>query len=588
MATEVTTGPQPVERAPATVPPSGGQTRRLGRRYGLVAVLLLLLAFLVVLPIGMLVYASLVDVPPRPGSGFGNFTLQHYRALGSEGNLIGLRNSLLIGVGGSAVAMLVGCTLAWLAARTDVPGKGLVQVAGIVPLFISSLVGALAWSLIASPRAGYINIILESFGLPAVVNIYSIPGMIFVFGLYYAPYAFLFVLSALTLMNPELEEAGSVHGGELRRVLSSITFPLVKPALFGASILTFVLVFENFPIPTVLGARERIEAVPSHIFRLIVSAPPRPNEAAALGMMLMAIMVTLIYIQRRVLAARDYTTVTGKGFRPRLVPLGRWRWFGFGFAMIYVLLAVALPAFALVQSGLRQHQYIADAAALFDTSAFSLDSFWATLDYGPFRMGLRNTLVLGLATAVFGGLLHFVLAYVVQRSRVPGKGALEYLAMAPVGIPALVIGMGFLWGWTKLQLLPIYGTLAILALAYIARFMPQGFRGVASTMGQIHPDLEESAMVSGASRPRATWSVTLPLIRTGVVSTMLLLFILSMRELSTSIFLFTADTRVLSVVVFEQWESGRWPRAAIISLLYSLILLVLTVIGRRWFRFGSA
>lgn len=563
--------------------------RRLLRRYGVFGFLLAVLGFLVILPVGMLVYASLTDIAPRPGAGVGNLTGANYAALGSSGNLLALRNSLLIGLGGGGLAMFIGCSLAWLATRTDIPGKALVQVAGIVPLFVSSLVGALAWSLIASPRAGYLNIVMADLGIPWSVNVYSIPGMVFVFGLYYAPYSFLFVQSALTLMNPELEEAGEVHGGELRRVVGNITFPLVRPALFGAALLTFVLVFENFPIPTILGASARIDSMPSRIFRLMTGAPARVNEAAALGMVLMAIMVTLIYIQRRALAARDYTTVTGKGHKPKVMALGRWRWPSFLFASSYFVLAVLFPAFALIQSGLRQHQFIASAASLFDFEAFSFDNVHFVLDYSPFQVGLRNTVILGVVTAVVGTALHFLLAYQVERGGSPGRGVLEYLAMAPAGVPALVIGMGFLWGWLTLhEWIPLYGTLAILALAYIARFMPQGFRGIASTLGQIHPDLEDSARVSGASHLRATWSITIPLVRAGVVSTMLLLVILSTRELSTSIFLFTRDTRILSVVLFEQWASGEWPRVAIISLIYSLILLVLTVVGRRWINFGKS
>lgn len=548
------------------------------------AVLVLVLGFLVVLPIGMLVYTTFVDEPPRPGSGWGNFTTDNYSRLFDTANLVALRNSLLIGVGGTLLAMCIGCGLAWLAARTDVPGRRLVQVAGVVPLFISSLVGALAWSLIASPRAGYLNIVLRDLGIPVTISVYSIPGMIFVFGIYYAPYAFLFVHSALTLMNPELEEAGEAHGGERRLIVRRVTFPLMRPAILGASLITLVLIFENFPIPTTLGARERIEAVPSSMYRLMVAAPSKPNEAAAMGMMLMAIMVTLVYIQRRLLAGKDYATVTGKGFKPKRISLGKWRWPAAAAVAAYVTLAVILPLFALVQSALRPHQFIPNTAELFNVDSFSLRNVREVLKYEPLRMGLRNTIVLGVITATLGGALHFALAYISTRTRLPGRGLVEYLAMLPAGIPALVMGVGFLWSWTRLTFLPLYGTLVILALAYTARFMPQGFRSLSGTLAQVQPDLEESAYVAGASRLRAVIKITIPLIRTGVASTMLLLFILSMRELSTTIFLFTSDTRVLSVVIFEQWASGNWPRVATISLIQSALLLILTIISRRWFR----
>jgi iron(III) transport system permease protein len=159
---------------------------------------------------------------------------------------------------------------------------------------------------------------------------------------------------------------------------------------------------------------------------------------------------------------------------------------------------------------------------------------------------------------------------------------IEYIAMWPVAVPSLVIGLGFLWFWISLPV-PIYGTVAVLVLAFVAHFMPQGFRGISSSIGQVDRDLEEAALMSGANRLRANLAVTVPLIRTGIVSTMLLLFILSMREISTAIFLFTSDTRLLSILVYDQWESGNFPRVAAISIIYSLILLAITLVARRWF-----
>jgi iron(III) transport system permease protein len=415
------------------------------------------------------------------------------------------------------------------------------------------------------------------------VNIYSPAGIVFIFGLYYAPYVFLFVHSALTLMNPELEEAVQVHGGSLWKTLTRVTFPLVKPALLGSGILVFMLITENFPVPQILGSPSRIETLPSYIFRLMSAAPPRSMEASTAGVLMMVVMFVLVFVQTRMLARREYVTVTGKGFRPHVVSLGRWRWAGLSFALVYLLLAVVLPFFALAQSALRKHQFIASFGALFDPAALSLQNLHdLVMDYEPFRMGLKNSLIVGVLTAGFGGALHIVLSYLVHRTQLKGRRSLEYIAMLPSAVPGLVMGMGFLWAWLMLPL-PIYGTLAILVFAYAARFMPQGFRGISSTILQVHRDLEDSAYIAGASRVRAAVRITVPLIRTGVISTMLLLFILSMRELSTSIFLFTSDTRILSVVLYDQWESGFWPRAAGISILYSILLLVLTVVGRRWF-----
>ncbi|MGH2604202.1 MAG: ABC transporter permease, partial [Dehalococcoidia bacterium] len=391
--------------------------------------------------------------------------------------------------------------------------------------------------------------------------------------MYYAPYAYLFVASALALMNPELEEAAEVHGGTITRVMRLVTFPLVLPATLGAFILTFVLIIENFPVVQVLGSPGGVETMPAYIFRLMISAPSRPNEASAAGLLLMLIMVTLVTVQARLLARREYVTVTGKGFRPRRIKLGRWRWAGFAFALTYLVVAVGVPFFALAQAALRRSQFISGIGDFVDLSAFSFRSITSLIDYPPFSLGLRNTLIVGALTAVFGGALHLLTAYTVYRTNAPGRKVLEYVAMLPVTVPALVIGLGFLWTWLNVPI-PLYGTLLILVLAYTARFMPQGYRGISATILQVHKDLEESAQVSGASRARAAVNVVVPLIRSGIFSTMLLLFILSMRELSASIFLFTSDTRVLPIVLYDQWTSGSYSRMAAISLLYSALLCV--------------
>jgi len=568
--------------------PTGTARTRALRRWVPAAILMLALTFLIVVPVGMLLYASVLDAPPRPGAARANFTLENFRSLyGSRSTLFAVRNSLLIGVGGTALAMAIGMLLAWLGARTDVPGRWLVQLAGITPLFVSSLVGALAWSLIGSPRAGYANTALESIGIPLTVNIYSVTGMIFVFGLYYAPYAYLFVASALTLMNPELEEAAEVHGGSTTRVMRRITFPLVLPATMGAFILTFVLIIENFPVAQVLGSPGGVQTLPAYIFRLMAAAPSRPNEASAAGLVLMLIMVVLVTFQARLLAKRSYVTVSGKGFRPRRIGLGKWRWAAFGFAAAYLFVAVVIPFFALGQAALRRTQFISGLGDFFDPTGFTIRAFTSLLDYGPFSLGLRNSMIVGLLTAVIGGTLHLITAYTVHRSEVPGRKVLDYVSMLPVTVPALVIGLGFLWTWINLPV-PLYGTLLILVLAYTARFMPQGYRGISSTILQVHRDLEESAQVAGASRVRAASTIVIPLIKTGIFSTMMLLFILSMRELSASIFLFTSETRILSIVLYDQWTSGTYSRMAAISIVYSLILFVLTMLGRKWLGMGTS
>lgn len=546
------------------------------------SLLVALLVVLIVLPLGILLLATITDLPPRPGAGIASVTLDNYRSLANSATFQAFRNTIVIGLGGTALALVVGVSLAWLAARTDVPFRPLVQLAGITPLFISSLVGAVSWALLASPRRGYVNLLLQDLGIPLTINIYSLGGIIFVFALYYAPYIFVLTYSALTLMNPELEEAAAVHRGRFRHVTFLVTLRLITPALLAGATLTVVLIMENFPVPQILGAPADLETVPARMFRLVARSPSQPNVAAATGMILLVITVLLIYVQRRLIALRQYTTVTGKGLKPYTTSLGRYRWVAFGGVCLYLLLALVFPMFALLQTSFRSVQFLPNFWALFDPDAFGVRTYVDVLNLGAFRRGMANSLVSSTGAAVIGTILYIVMAHVTHRTDTPGRQIIEYLANWPLAVPALVIGLGFLWTWILLPV-PLYGTIYILMIAYIARFMPQGFRGISSSLLQIHPELEESARVSGASTVVALQRITLPLIRTGVASTFMLVFILSFRELSTAIFLFTSNTRVLSIVIFESWESGSWPRVAAISVIYSLLMLAVTLVARRWF-----
>lgn len=548
---------------------------------------LLILGFLVIYPTAMLVAASFLDKPPRPGEPLGNLTAANYLSLFSAETLEATWNSLVFSCSGSLLALVAGSGLAWVVTRTDVPGKPLVWLAGIMPLFISSLVGAVAYSLIASPRSGYINLLIRDLGFDFRLNAYSGGGVIFVLGIFYAPYAFLLVSSALRLMNPELEEAAEAHGASRFAVLRTVTFPMVTPAILGAGILILVLTIENFPVPQVLGTPSGIDTIPALIFRMMMFSPPRPTGAAAIGILLLAMMVVLVWAQSRLLSRRAYHTVSGKGFRPKIMTLGAWRWPVFALCMIYLLLGVVFPLFALMESALRAHSYVPGFLSLFDVSKFSTKNFSAILHYRPFLMALKNSIMLGVATAIFGTLLHFTLSYYVNRTSYPLRRTVEQIVMMPVAIPSLIIGIGFLWAWITLPL-PIYGTLTILVLAYTARFMPQGYRSISATILQVHRDLEDSAIVSGASRAKAATTILMPLIRPGIFSAMLLLFVLALRELSTSIFLFTSETQVLAIVLYEQWEAGSWTRVATISILYSALLLAVTFLSRRWLGFGEA
>jgi iron(III) transport system permease protein len=539
---------------------------------------------IVLFPMYFIVMGAFTDNAERESLfDFGNFTLDNFAVFGSTTARAALMSSAAVGVGASVVALAIGCLLAFLAARTNVPGRKFVYGIGIAPLFLPALVGALAWALLAGPATGYLNLALNAVGLPNLIDIYSFAGMIFVLGLYYAPYPFLMVHSALSLMNPDLEDAASLHGAKLSQMLRKVTFPLVMPAVIGSGILVFALTVENFPVAQVIGVPGGVDTLPTLIYRLMNASPARSNDAAAVAVVLTVLLVVVIGVQQKAMNRKEYTTVTGKGVRARRVPLRGWRIPAAAFAWLYFVLAVLLPVAALVVAALQTSPYVANIGQLLQPGALSLWGMGETLQSNEFHQVVINSVIVGVATAAIGTALCFALAYTRYRTKAPGRKLLEYLAMLPLAVPAIVLGLGLLWTWLALPI-PIYGTLAVLVIAFVAVFIPQGYRGVSASIVQLDKDLEDSAVMLGARRHRAITFVTAPLLRVGLSSTFLLLMMLSMRELTAALFLFTSDTRLLSIAIFDAYDNGSFQSAAELSLLYCVVIAVLAVLARR---FGS-
>jgi iron(III) transport system permease protein len=550
-------------------------------RFTVPAVLYAVLGVLVVIPIVMILIASFLNAPPFSGSGALAFTAANYAQLWNADIGMAAFNTFTIALGGSAIALVIGCGLAWLAARTDIAAPSFVYLAGIMPLFVSVLVAAAAWSALASGHSGYINLALASMNIPWHVDVESRTGIALIFGLYYAPYPFLFMYGALSSIHSDLEEAASLGGASLVTTLRKITFPLVKPALLGAMLLVFALMAEDFPVPELLGQPVGIQTLSIAIYNLMTHTPTQQNVASALSVLLMIVTASFVYLQRRLLGGNDYRTITGKGMQLRRFRLGRGRSVAFAAVVGYVLLSIVAPGFALLEGTFRTNLYVPNVAALFAPAGLSFAPIVSAVTDPVVLSGALNSFGSGLGAALVGTALFFTVAYVVYRTKLPGRAALEYLATVPVAIPALVLGIGILWTWLASPL-PVYGTLALLSIGYVTRFFPQGYRAVASSMMQVHDDLEHAAQIGGASRRQILWHIMLPLIRDGVASSIFIVFILSLRELTTSLFLYTTGTRTLAIVIYEKYISGSWSQVASISVIFTVVLALVTLSGRRW------
>jgi iron(III) transport system permease protein len=555
---------------------SGSSIGRQAAAMGWVGLLLCVLAFLVIYPMAMLLLGSLTDTNPVV-DGFGNFrpSLANFISVLSNPNVLAaLANTLLVCAGGTILAVAIGLTFSWIVVRTNTPARGFIAAASMIPLFVPPLVAGVAWAILGSPKTGLINTFFKSVGIDWRVDVYSLGGIIFVFGIYYAPYVYMFTASALRNMDPSLEEASEVSGASAFKTMFTVTFPLIMPAIVSGMLLAFIVMLGIYGIPAALGAPANIAVLTTYIFKLTAWTPPLYNTAAAVSIILMAVTGILVFLQHLTLSSRSYTTVAGKAFRPRSLNLGPWRWVTLALAIMYLFVVVVLPTFALIVAAFRKFMFIRDIPALFDLKQYTLVHFESIFDNPLTVRSIWNTMKVGVVTAVIGGILSFALGYTIHRSQVGGRRVLDVVSTIPVAIPGLVVGVAYLWAWIGLPG-GLYGTIWILALAFVARFMPDTVKALSTSFLQIHKELEEASWICGRGLIGTIRAIVLPLARPGVLAAMTLLFVLAIRELGSSLFLYTSDTMVMAVLLLDYYEGGNVGKTAAFSLVQTVLLGVL-------------
>ena len=541
-----------------------------------VATILAILAFLVVYPVIMLVLGALTDTNPVI-DGFGKFrpSIENFVNVLSNPNVgNALLNSLIACAAGTALAVVIGLFFSWIVVRTDTPFKGFLAAVSMIPLFVPPLVAGIAWVILGSPKTGLINTLFKWCNLDWRVDFYTMSGLIFVFGIYYAPYVYMFTAPALRNMDPSLEEASEVAGASALSTMLWVTFPLIAPAIISGTLLSFVVMLGIYGIPAALGAPANLSLLTTYIFKLTAWSPPLYNVAAAVSIILMFVTGLFVWLQQKVVSGRSYTTVAGKAFRPRSLKLGPWRWLTLALAVIYLFVVVVLPTLALLIAAFRKFMFIRDVAGLVDPAQYSLVHFNSVLDNPLTLRSIWNTVKVGVITAVAGGTLSFAIGYTIHRTKVSGRRTIDLLSTLPVAIPGLVIGVAYLWAWIGLPG-GLYGTIWILALAFVARFVPDTVKALSTSFLQIHRELEEAAWISGRGMLSTIRTIVLPLARPGVIAAMTLLFVLSIRELGSSLFLYSSDTTVMAVLLLDYYEGGNIGKAAAFSLIQTILLAVM-------------
>jgi iron(III) transport system permease protein len=490
-------------------------------------------------------------------------------------------NTLRVAFFATAISVIVGFILAWILTRTKIPGRGLLERLIEIPFYVTPLVGALAWAILAAPKSGFINQAWTYLGGSGhIVDIYTPEGVAWVMALFEGTVAFVMISAAMKSMDPSLEESSRVMGAGKLRTMFKVTLPLVFPAVMGAFIFVFAEMLGSFAAALVLGIPGRFYVITTAIWELTLSYPPDYGRAAALGISLFAVMFAMLALYRWVVRRGSYATISGKAFQPRVIDTGRSGWLLLGFCWLYVVIAVVLPLAALVLTSFQRF-----ATVLMSQSEFTLANYTTALSLDSVRSAIGNSLILGVGVATVGVFLMLLLVWIIYRSKAPGRGAIEYIVMFPQAVPRMVFGLALLWAWLNMPV-PIYGTLWLLAIAYFTVLLPLGVRTLAGVVLQIDRSLEECARVCGASWGQQLRTVTLPLMRPGMISAWVLLFIASVRELGVSIYLMGPNSKVIAPAIVSSWSSSGTELTAAMAVIQTgtvlIAVLFLFYVSRRY------
>jgi iron(III) transport system permease protein len=534
-------------------------------KYLITALVVLISGSLVLYPVFFLVTESfnVGDPGQFPPELLG---LANYSNLYEDARILG--NTALVACLATIMAVVFGFTLAWILTRTAIPGRAHLERLLELPYYMTPLVGALAWGVLLGPKTGLINQLWRLFAGGDLFDIYTPYGIAWVMALFEGTVAFVMISAAMKSMDPALEESSRVLGAGKLHTALRITLPMVAPGIVSATIFVFAEMLGSFAAAFVLGVPGRFYVVTTAIWQATLSYPPEYGRAAAMGLSLFLVMLVMLFLSRLVLRRGNYATITGKGFRPRTLEVGRLRWLLLFVCWAYVALSVFLPLGALLLTSFQRF-----ATVIMSQSIFTLANYQSALQMGALGSALENSLLLGLVVASVAVPLVSVLVWIVYRGNAPGGRLIEALVMFPQAVPRLVFGLGLLWAWLYIPI-PIYGTLWLLGIAYLTVFLPLGMRTMAGVVLQVDRGLEECARVCGASWLYQMRTVTLPLLRPGMVAAWLLIFIAGVRELGVSVFLMGPNAKVIAPSIVNSWLSSSSELSAAMALLQTVTVFI--------------
>ena len=542
---------------------------------GVMIAVSLITAYLVLPPLYSVIQTSLFTT--KLTGEIDQFTLRYYADLLKEFGVVApLLNTLYFSVGTAFVATVIGGSVAWIVTRTDAPLRTLGYFTAFASFGTPFILYTIGWILLlgkAGPVNTWLKYLLDRPG--PVINVYSLFGMIFIESLLWSPFVFLMLAAAFRSMDPSLEEASAVCGARVWQTMRRVSLRLMLPAFFSVVLLLFIRSFESFEIPALVGLPGDIRVLTTSIYLDAQKLPPEYGSAGAFSVLLMFVVAVTLYLYFRVTREGDqFRTITGKGYRPAVIHLGRWRYVAAAGVLFYSTVLLLLPFLIILWASLLPF-YI--QPSLEAVSRFTLKNYITALHFPKVTDSIENSILLGLGSATAVMVLTLLASWLLVRTKVRGRWLLDLLTTLPLLFPGIVMGLAILRFYLFVPI-PIYGTLWILLIAFVTRYIPYGIRYTHSGLLQVHQELEEASYVSGASWSRSMRRIVLPLITPSFLGGWVFIFLLSAKELSMSVLLVSPQTPVVSVAIFELWENAQVGELAAFGVIWSTILVVVAIV----------
>ncbi len=533
----------------------------------------------IITPVLVVLWRSLTT--GRLGFAVGLNLTNYARVFGDKDILPMLGNSVVYAAGAALLGTCLGALLAWIVARTNTPGKALVELMPLYPILMPPIMKNIAWILLLAPRSGILNGMLQQFfGIDTpVFNAFCMAGMIWVFGLACVPLGYLFLLPIFLSFDPSLEESAYIAGSRPLHTMFKITFPLAMPAFLSAFVLNFLRGLRSFETPVLQGTPGNIKVFVSRVYDSM-ALEFNTGLATAYSVILVVLsVITLYFYVRATRFSERYATITGKGYRVKVIDIGPWKYVTFLTVFVYFLVGILIPFIVLIVVSMIPY-FDYDTFMSFPSNAV-LTNYHTVMHHPSFVTGLYNSLVLSVTIAVITVLAGIVMAFTIYRTRATGTKLFEFIGTLPLAFPPLVLSVGLVIIFIGT---PLYNSLLALGAGLFVAYFPYAFRNASGAIVNIHKELDEAAWVHGARWRHVFFKITLPILKPSVGGALFYIFIEAMRNVDVAVLLTSPGREYGPVTLFEYFRVGQWAEAAAGGVIYLIILIVAVSVAKFAFK----